>query len=60
MEILGSGMVHPMCFEQLDMIPEQVSGFAFGMGIDRIAMLRYGIDNIRLFYESDLRFFRQF
>jgi len=40
--------------------PEQVSGFAFGMGIDRIAMRRYGIDDIRLFYQNDLRFLRQF
>jgi phenylalanyl-tRNA synthetase alpha chain len=60
MEILGSGMVHPNVFRAVGYDPEQVSGFAFGMGIDRIAMLRYGIDNIRLFYEGDLRFLRQF
>ena len=60
MEILGSGMVHPNVFRAVGYDPEQVSGFAFGMGIDRIAMLRYGIDNIRLLYEGDLRFLRQF
>jgi phenylalanyl-tRNA synthetase alpha chain len=60
MEILGSGMVHPNVFRAVGYDPEQVSGFAFGMGIDRITMLRYGIDNIRLFYEGDLRFLRQF
>jgi phenylalanyl-tRNA synthetase alpha chain len=60
MEILGSGMVHPHVFRAVGYDPEKVSGFAFGMGIDRITMLRYGIDNIRLFYESDLRFLRQF
>jgi phenylalanyl-tRNA synthetase alpha chain len=60
MEILGSGMVHPNVFRAVGYDPEQVSGFAFGMGIDRIAMLRYGIDDIRLFYQSDLRFLRQF
>jgi phenylalanyl-tRNA synthetase alpha chain len=60
LEILGSGMVHPNVFRAVGYDPEQVSGFAFGMGIDRIAMLRYGIDNIRLFYENDLRFLGQF
>ncbi len=60
LEILGSGMVHPNVFRAVGYDPEQVSGFAFGMGIDRIAMLRYGIDNIRLFYENDVRFLRQF
>lgn len=60
LEILGSGMVHPNVFRAVGYDPEQISGFAFGMGIDRIAMLRYGIDNIRLFYENDLRFLRQF
>ncbi|MGE0823523.1 MAG: phenylalanine--tRNA ligase subunit alpha [Candidatus Binatia bacterium] len=60
MEILGSGMVHPNVFRAVGYDPETVSGFAFGMGIDRIAMLRYGIDNIRLFYEGDVRFLRQF
>ena len=60
LEILGSGMVHPNVFRAVGYDPEAVSGFAFGMGIDRIAMLRYGIDDIRLFYENDLRFLRQF
>ena len=50
----------PNVFRAVGYDPEQVSGFAFGMGIDRITMLRYGIDNIRLFYEGDLRFLRQF
>ena len=60
LEILGSGMVHPNVFRAVGYDPEAMSGFAFGMGIDRIAMLRYGIDDIRLFYENDLRFLRQF
>jgi phenylalanyl-tRNA synthetase alpha chain len=60
LEILGSGMVHPNVFRAVGYDPEQVSGFAFGMGIDRIAMRRYGIDDIRLFYANDLRFLRQF
>ncbi|MBI3796547.1 MAG: phenylalanine--tRNA ligase subunit alpha [Deltaproteobacteria bacterium] len=60
LEVLGSGMVHPNVFRAVGYDPEQVSGFAFGMGIDRISMLRYGIDDIRLFYQNDLRFLRQF
>ena len=60
LEILGCGMVHPNVFRSVGYDPEQVSGFAFGMGIDRITMLRYSIDDIRLFYENDLRFLRQF
>jgi phenylalanyl-tRNA synthetase alpha chain len=60
LEVLGSGMVHPSVFRAVGYDPEQVSGFAFGMGIDRIAMRRYGIDDIRLFYQNDLRFLRQF
>jgi phenylalanyl-tRNA synthetase alpha chain len=60
LEVLGSGMVHPNVFRAVGYDPEAVSGFAFGMGIDRIAMLRYGIDDIRLFYQNDLRFLRQF
>ena len=59
-EILGAGMVHPKVLEQVNIDPEVYSGFAFGMGIERIPMLRYGIDDIRLFYGSDLRFLRQF
>ncbi len=60
LEVLGSGMVHPNVFRAVGYDPEVVSGFAFGMGIDRIAMRRYGIDDIRLFYQNDLRFLRQF
>ena len=59
-EILGSGMVHPHVFRAVGYDPEKVSGFAFGMGIDRIALRRYGVDDLRLFYENDLRFLRQF
>ncbi|UCE97891.1 MAG: phenylalanine--tRNA ligase subunit alpha [Dehalococcoidia bacterium] len=59
-EILGAGMVHPKVLERVDIDPRVYSGFAFGMGIERVPMLRYGIDDIRLFYSSDLRFLRQF
>lgn len=59
-EVLGCGMVHPQVLKNGGYDPRKVSGFAFGMGIERIAMLRYGIDDIRLFYENDLRFLRQF
>ena len=60
LEILGSGMVHPAVFEAVGYDPEQVTGFAFGMGMERVAMLKYGVDDIRLFYENDLRFLEQF
>ena len=60
LEILGSGMVHPAVLEAVGYDPEQVSGFAFGTGIERIAMLKYRVDDIRLFYENDLRFLEQF
>lgn len=60
LEILGSGMVHPRVLELSGFDPEQVSGFAFGMGVERIAMLVYGIDDLRLFYDNDLRFLAQF
>jgi phenylalanyl-tRNA synthetase alpha chain len=60
LEILGSGMVHPQVLRNVGYDPEAVTGWAFGMGIDRIAMLKYGIDDIRLFFENDLRFLRQF
>jgi phenylalanyl-tRNA synthetase alpha chain len=60
LEILGSGMIDPNVFKAVGYDPEKYTGFAFGMGIDRIAMLKYGIDNIRLFYENDLRFLEQF
>ncbi|MCB9667071.1 MAG: phenylalanine--tRNA ligase subunit alpha [Myxococcales bacterium] len=59
-EILGCGMIHPVVFEQVGYDPERYTGFAFGMGIDRIAMLKRGVDNIRRFYENDLRFLKQF
>ncbi len=60
LEILGSGMVDPEVFKMVGYDPETVTGFAFGMGIERIAMLKFGIDDLRLFYENDLRFLRQF
>jgi phenylalanyl-tRNA synthetase alpha chain len=67
LEILGSGMVNPAVFEAVNARlgreaypPEEVTGFAFGMGIERVAMVRHGIDDIRLFYENDLRFLEQF
>lgn len=60
LEILGCGMVHPRVLELSKYDPAQVSGFAFGMGVERIAMLVYGIDDLRLFFENDLRFLRQF
>ncbi len=59
-EILGAGMVHPRVLEMVGYDPEEVSGFAFGLGLERIAMLKYGIDDIRLFFENDIRFLRQF
>lgn len=60
LEILGSGMVHPHLFRNVGYDPEKYSGFAFGMGIERIASLRYGVDDIRMFYENDVRFLHQF
>ena len=59
-EILGAGMVHPDVLRRGDINPEVYSGFAFGLGVERIPMLRYGIDDIRLFYGNDLRFLEQF
>lgn len=59
LEIAGCGMVHPQVFENVGYDPEIWTGWAFGFGIERIAMLRYGISDIRLFYENDLRFLRQ-
>jgi len=60
LEILGSGMVHPQVLKNVGYDPEEVTGWAFGMGIERIAMLKYGIDDLRLFFDNDLRFLRQF
>lgn len=60
LEILGSGMVHPQVLKNCDIDPDEYSGFAFGMGIERITMLKYGINDIRLFYDNDLRFLKQF
>ena len=60
LEILGAGMVHPVVLRNGGYDPERFSGFAFGMGPDRIAMLRHGIDSIREFWKNDLRFLRQF
>ncbi|PKO14509.1 phenylalanine--tRNA ligase subunit alpha [candidate division BRC1 bacterium HGW-BRC1-1] len=59
-EILGAGLVHPNVLKSVGLDPQKVSGFAFGMGVERIAMLRYGISSIRNFYENDVRFLRQF
>jgi phenylalanyl-tRNA synthetase alpha chain len=59
-EILGSGMVHPAVFEAVGYDSEKYTGFAFGMGIERIALLKWGVEDIRLFYENDLRFLEQF
>jgi phenylalanyl-tRNA synthetase alpha chain len=60
LEILGAGSVHPKVFEAVGYDPGSVQGFAFGLGVERIAMLRYGIKDIRQFYENDIRFLRQF
>jgi phenylalanyl-tRNA synthetase alpha chain len=60
LEILGAGQVHPNVLRAVGIDPEEYQGFAFGMGPDRLAMLRYGVNDVRLFYENDLRFLRQF
>jgi phenylalanyl-tRNA synthetase alpha chain len=60
LEILGSGMIHPEVFRSVGYDPDTYTGFAFGAGIERIAMLKYGIDDIRLFFENDQRFLQQF
>lgn len=59
-EVLGSGMVHPAVFEAVGCDPERFTGFAFGVGLERIALLKYGVEDIRQFYENDLRFLEQF
>ncbi len=60
LEILGCGMVHPKVLENVGVDPEEFTGYAFGMGIERLAMLRYGVRDLRTFFENDLRFLRQF
>jgi phenylalanyl-tRNA synthetase alpha chain len=60
LEILGSGMVDPRVLAKVGYDPQEVSGFAFGMGVERIAMLKYGINDIRLLFENDVRFLKQF
>jgi phenylalanyl-tRNA synthetase alpha chain len=58
--VLGSGMVHPNVFRHAGYDPSKVTGFAFGMGVERLAMLRYGIDDLRTMFENDYRFVAQF
>ena len=60
LEILGCGMVDPNVFKNVGYDSEKYTGYAFGMGIERIALLKYGIDDIRRFFENDLRFLKQF
>lgn len=60
LEIMGAGMVHPRVLEEVGYDPEEVTGFAFGLGIERMAMLRYGIEDIRIFWQNDVRFLQQF
>jgi phenylalanyl-tRNA synthetase alpha chain len=60
LEVMGCGMVHPKVFEYSNIDPEKYSGFAFGMGVERLAMLRYGVNDLRLFFDNDLRFLEQF
>ncbi len=60
LEVLGCGMVHPNVFDHVGLDSERFQGFAFGLGVERLAMLRYGVDDLRLFFENDLRFLKQF
>ncbi|AEK61338.1 Phenylalanyl-tRNA synthetase alpha chain [Collimonas fungivorans Ter331] len=60
LEVSGAGQVHPNVVRNMGLDPEQFIGFAFGSGIERLTMLRYGINDLRLFYEGDLRFLKQF
>ena len=60
LEILGAGMVHPQVLKAGGIDPEKYSGFAFGMGVERIAMLKYGVEDIRQFFENDICFWKQF
>jgi phenylalanyl-tRNA synthetase alpha chain len=60
LEVLGCGMVHPEVLRNCGIDPERHTGFAFGMGVERLAMLRYGVTDLRAFFENDVRFLRQF
>ncbi len=60
LEVLGCGMVHPKVFESVNIDNEKYTGYAFGMGVERLAMLRYGVNDLRLFFENDLKFLKQF
>jgi len=60
LEVLGCGMVHPNVLKNVGIDPEEYTGYAFGMGVERLTMLRYGVNDLRLFFENDLRFLRQF
>ncbi|MGR8953143.1 MAG: phenylalanine--tRNA ligase subunit alpha [Gammaproteobacteria bacterium] len=60
LEVMGCGMIHPEVFKAVDIDSEKYTGFAFGMGVERLAMLRYGINDLRLFFENDLKFLQQF
>tara|TARA_R110000850_G_scaffold75169_4_gene164140 strand:- start:605 stop:1603 length:999 start_codon:yes stop_codon:yes gene_type:complete len=60
LEVMGCGMVHPKVFESSGIDPEEYTGFAFGLGVERLAMLRYGVNDLRMFFENDLRFLKQF
>ncbi|GAB4351666.1 MAG: phenylalanine--tRNA ligase subunit alpha [Methylohalobius crimeensis] len=60
LEVMGCGMIHPRVFESAGIDPDAYTGFAFGLGVERMAMLRYGINDLRLFFENDLRFLEQF
>jgi phenylalanyl-tRNA synthetase alpha chain len=60
LEVMGCGMIHPEVFKAVNIDSETYSGFAFGMGVERLAMLRYGINDLRLFFENDLKFLDQF
>jgi phenylalanyl-tRNA synthetase alpha chain len=60
LEVMGCGMIHPEVFKAVGIDSEKYTGFAFGMGVERLAMLRYGINDLRLFFENDLKFLQQF
>lgn len=60
LEVMGCGMIHPNVFKSCNIDPEEYSGFAFGVGVERLAMLRYGVNDLRIFFDNDMRFLRQF